>query len=114
MNKRLSKSVIANNASSGFVSNAWIYSRRCGCYTFLPFGSGFSSPYGWGYSVCNPFWDGYSYYPIYSWGGWGNGYSGGGRPNPSPSPGSGNRGSGRGHFPKPRESGGRQPRLRLS
>lgn len=111
MNKRLSKSVIANNASSGFVSNAWIFSRRCGCYTFLPFGSGFSSPYGWGYSVCNPFWDGYSHYPTYGWGGWGNGYNGGGgRPNPSPSPGGGTGGgTGGGHRHKPGKGDGEQP-----
>ena len=80
LNKRLSQRALASNNTNtllGFNSNAWIYSRRCGCYTFLPFGSGFSSPYGWGYSVCNPFWNPYAYY----WP-WGNGYYYGYHPYP--------------------------------
>ena len=77
LNKRLSQRTLASNTSSlGFNSNAWVYSRQCGCYTFLPFGSGFSSPYGWDYSVCNPFWNPFAYY----WP-WGNGYYYGGRPS---------------------------------
>jgi hypothetical protein len=31
-------------------SGVWFFSRRVGCYTFLPFGYGWSSPYGYGYS----------------------------------------------------------------
>jgi hypothetical protein len=104
LNKRLSKSTLSNNASFGFVSNAWIYSRRCGCYTFLPFGSGFSSPYGWDYSVCNPFWNGYSYYPGYSWGGWRNGNNGSGSGN-----GGSGTGSGGGHRHKPGRGDSEQP-----
>jgi FecR protein len=75
LNNRLSQRGLSNNSLS-FVSNAWVYSPSCGCYTFLPFGSGFSSPYGWGYSTCNPFGDFYSYYPTY-WRSWGGGYNSG-------------------------------------
>src|SRR5205085_3321386 len=92
LNKRLSSRGLSTNAATGFVSNAWVYSQRCGCYTFLPFGSGFSSPYGWGYSIFNPFWDSYSYYPTYSWNRWGNGYYGGGRPTSGGSTGGGGGG----------------------
>lgn len=56
-NKRLSSSVMQRSIfASGFVSNSWIYDPFCGCYTFLPWTPGFSSPYGWSYSVCSPFW----------------------------------------------------------
>src|SRR5947209_7465767 len=47
LNKQLSTRALSSNPTFGFVSNAWIYSQRYGCYTFLPFGSGFASPYGW-------------------------------------------------------------------
>src|SRR5947207_5199841 len=88
LNKRLSQRDLLSNTAFGFVSNSWVYSRRCGCYTFLPFGSGFSSPYGWDYAVCNPFWNSYSYYPIYGWGG----YYGGGRSGSGSGSGSGGGG----------------------
>jgi hypothetical protein len=82
LNKRLSQRTLASNNTNtllGFNSNAWIYSRQCGCYTFLPFGVGFSSPYGWDYSVCNPFWNSYlNYGSLY----WGSGYYYGYRPYP--------------------------------
>ena len=44
----------------------WTFSSRMGCYTFLPFFYGWSSPYGHYYG---------SYFDIYYWrgGGWGNG-----------------------------------------
>ena len=109
-NKQLSKRGLANNSAFGFTSNAWVYSSGCGCYTFLPFGSGFSSPYGWDYAVCNPFWNSYSYYPYYGWGG---GYNGGGHPRT----GGGGTGSGTGggnggghhHRPRPGDGDGGQP-----
>jgi hypothetical protein len=92
LNKRLSQRALTSNSSMlGFTSNAWIYSRQCGCYTFLPFGSGFSSPYGWGYSVCNPFWNSYlNYGSLY----WGTGYYSGYRPGTGSSSGGGNTGGG--------------------
>lgn len=107
LNKRLSTPSIASNIAFGFVSNTWIYSRRCGCYTFLPFGSGFSSPYGWGYSVCNPFWEGYSHYPSYGWGGWNNGNNGGIRPAPGTGGGTGGGGGSGGDRPgkRPKDRG---------
>ncbi|HKQ07178.1 MAG TPA: FecR domain-containing protein [Blastocatellia bacterium] len=83
LNKRLAQRGLINPTTLAFVSNAWIYSRQCGCYTFLPFGSGFSSPYGWDYSVCNPYYGSYSFFPSYYWG---TGYYTGSR--------SGNSGSG--------------------
>ncbi|MFL6214683.1 MAG: hypothetical protein ACJ74J_12415 [Blastocatellia bacterium] len=87
LNKQLSqRALTGNNAMLGFNSNAWIYSRQCGCYTFLPFGSGFSSPYGWGYAVCNPFWNSYlNYSSLY----WGTGYYSGYRPGTGGNTGSG-------------------------
>lgn len=75
-NRRLSGRNIPRSAVFGFVSNVWIRDSACGCYTFLPFGTGFSSPYGWGYSVCNPYW--YSYRPRNNYGGGSGGYYGGG------------------------------------
>ena len=44
----------------------WTFSSRMGCYTFLPFFYGWSSPYGHYYG---------SYFDVYYWrgGGWGNG-----------------------------------------
>jgi uncharacterized membrane protein YgcG len=81
LNKRLSQRSLPVNTLLGFTSNAWIYSRQCGCYTFLPFGSGFSSPYGWGYAVCNPFWGSYlNPWSLYWGSGYYNGYYNGYRP----------------------------------
>ncbi|HJQ26760.1 MAG TPA: FecR domain-containing protein [Blastocatellia bacterium] len=111
LNKRLSQrdlmsNALVGNSSLGFVSNVWIYSRRCGCYTFLPFGRGFASPYGWDYDVCNPFWNFYSYYPSYPWG---TGYYSGGRSGSGSGSGTGSGGgsgtggggTGDGHRHKP-------------
>jgi len=67
-NSRLSNVGIGRTMSMAFMRNAWIYDPFCRCRTFLPFVSGFSSPYGWEYSVCNP----YGYYysrPRYNNGG---------------------------------------------
>ncbi|HEX8088179.1 MAG TPA: hypothetical protein VF762_04960, partial [Blastocatellia bacterium] len=101
-NKRLSNREIKRTLTNGFISNMWIRDSACGCYTFLPFTGGFSSPYGWDYRVCNPYW-------ARAWGGYGSGgYGGSGRGyvgNPNngggsagrpPSGGSGNNGGGGG------------------
>jgi uncharacterized membrane protein YgcG len=75
-NKKLSNRGMKSNLAMGFVSNTWIYDPLCRCYTFLPFTGGFESPYGWRYSVCNPYW--YTRpLPGYNNGGWSGGYGGG-------------------------------------
>src|SRR5262249_27068792 len=55
-NKQLSTSALRRTFGIVLLHNAWIYDPFCRCYTFLPFTSGFGSPYGWSYSVCNPYW----------------------------------------------------------
>ena len=55
-NKKLSNRGMKSNLAMGFASNTWIYDPLCRCYTFLPYTGGFESPYGWRYSVCNPYW----------------------------------------------------------
>lgn len=91
-NRRLSGRTLPRSAVFGFVSNVWIRDSACGCYTFLPFGTGFSSPYGGGYAVCNPYW--YSYRRNgYGWGNGGGRYNGG---SASSGGSSSNVGSGRG------------------
>jgi hypothetical protein len=121
-NKRLSNRAIKRSLGNGFVSNMWIRDSACGCYTFLPYTGGFSSPYGWDYRVCNPYW--YRGWAGYGQGGYGNGNGGGygggnsngggsgggvpGRGNGSGSGGSGGGGiSGGGSRPGPVESPGR-------
>ncbi|MGA9774033.1 MAG: FecR family protein [Blastocatellia bacterium] len=103
-NRNLSNRNIDRRALFGFVSNVWIRDSRCGCYTFLPFGYGFSSPYGGDYAVCNPFW--YSYRPRPGYGnGYGNGSGSGGGSgggNHGGYPGKGGGGGG-GVTPRPSE-----------
>lgn len=80
-NSRLSNVGMSRTLGMSFLRNTWIYDPLCRCYTFLPFAGGFSSPYGWGYSVCNPFGYGYYYRPRYNngrWTGGGGTQSGGG------------------------------------
>ena len=55
-NKQLSNSRMKSSMMAGFYRNAWIYDPWSRSYTFLPGGAGFSSPYGFSYSNCNPFW----------------------------------------------------------
>ena len=55
-NKKLSNRVMKRSLAMGFAYNSWIYDPFCGCYTFLPWTAGFDSPYGWSYSVYNPYW----------------------------------------------------------
>ena len=103
VNRSLSNRNIRRSALSlVFVSSTWIRDSRCGCYTFLPFGSGFSSPYGGDYSVCNPFY--YRPRPYdYERGGLpgrpvgGGGNSGGGGNHGGYPGGGGNSGGGGGH-----------------
>lgn len=87
-NNSLSNRGMRRTVGMAFMNNnAWIYDPFCHCYTFLPFTGGFSSPYGWGYSVVNPYW--------YRWGGYyGGGSSGGngGSGNSGGSSGSGGSG----------------------
>lgn len=76
-NKTLSNRGMKDNVDMGFVSNTWIYDPVCRCYTFLPYTGGFASPYGWGYSVCNPYWYRLSGPRFNYGGGTGSGYGGG-------------------------------------
>ncbi|HXG64307.1 MAG TPA: FecR family protein [Blastocatellia bacterium] len=68
-NKSLSEKVMRRNASLAFAGSRWYYNPFTGCWTFLPVGWGFSSPYGWAYARCNPYWYNYpAYYGGYSGG----------------------------------------------
>jgi FecR-like protein len=113
VNQRLSGRSISRSSLFGFASNVWIRDSACGCYTFLPFGYGYSSPYGWDYAVYNPFW--YSYRPR-NGNGWGNGRgnaNGGNRgDNRGGGSGSGSNGSG-GGVSAPRPSQPSQPSPRI-
>lgn len=73
-NRQLSKSGLRGSLRSSFLSNAWIFDPFFGSYTFLPYTSGHSSPYGGKYPVCNPHWRGSNGYL----GGGGGSHSGGG------------------------------------
>lgn len=110
-NRQLSGSLIRRSLLS-FSFNSWIYDPFCRCYTFLPYGMGFSSPYGWSYSVCNPNWywnsrhnrdwygGGYGGGGSQSGGGNSGGGSGGGQPSGG-SGGGGSRGGGGVQTPPP-------------
>lgn len=78
-NRSLSTSMLRRSFGALSLYNSWVYDPICRCYTFLPSTGGFSSPYGGGYSVCNPYW--YSAPRNYgggqSSGGGGGSYSGG-------------------------------------
>jgi len=71
-NKQLSTSAMRRTFGIALLHNTWIYDPFCRCYTFLPFTSGFNSPYGWSYSVCNPYW----YYAPLGYNGGSGGYVG--------------------------------------
>jgi hypothetical protein len=94
-NSRLSNRGMVRTLGMSFMYNAWIYDPFCRCYTFLPYAGGFASPYGWGYSVCNPYW---SYYSnrSYNNGGWYGGGSSGSNGSGHPTSGGGS-GGGSGH-----------------
>ncbi|MEK6302831.1 MAG: FecR family protein [Acidobacteriota bacterium] len=115
-NKQLSTRAMKNSLARGLIQNVWIYDSFFGRYTFLPVTGGFSSPYGWGYSVCNPYWYAAPWSP-YNNGGWprGGGGNAGGQPgagsgNPSGGGGSGSGGSHPAPVPRadpPSHGGGR-------
>jgi uncharacterized membrane protein YgcG len=112
-NKRLSNRAMKRSLRMTFVTNLWVRDSACGCYTFLPSGGGFSSPYGWNYNVCNPYWYRLGWdYPGYGRG-YGNVGSGGGSPSTGGGSGGGIPGGGGGGVggggsrPGPIESPGR-------
>jgi len=79
-NSRLSYSGIRRTLTRSLMSNAWIYDPLYRCYTFLPLFDGFFSPYGWNYTVFNPYYAYYSYPRRYNNGGYNSGsgtYNGG-------------------------------------
>jgi hypothetical protein len=57
LNPRVLNSAFASSSSDFFALNAfgrsglWLYNSRFGCYTFLPFGYGSTSPYGVSYTT---------------------------------------------------------------
>jgi hypothetical protein len=55
-NKQLSNSRMKNSLVAGFSRGAWVYDPWARSYTFLPGWGGFSSPYGFSYRTCNPYW----------------------------------------------------------
>ncbi len=63
-NRKLSDRTMKRSLSSRVASNLWLYDPFFGGFTFLPYGSGFNSPYGFGYRRSNPYCD------------WRNGYAG--------------------------------------
>lgn len=90
-NRSLSSKAMKSTTGMALISNAWIYDPFFRSYTFLPYTGGFSSPYGWGYSVCNPYWY------RYGWPGYYNGSNGyGSSAGRGGSSGSGGSGSGSG------------------
>jgi hypothetical protein len=108
-NRQLSNSLMRRSLYS-LVGNSWVYDPFCRCYTFLPYTQGFSSPYGWSYAVCNPYWWHYGPRNNRGWSGGGDGggnsggQSGGGSSGGGqPSGGGGSHGGGGGsvHVPPP-------------
>lgn len=73
-NKQLSDKRMRASLVSSIYNGLWVYDPWSRIYTFLPGTWGFNSPYGGGYSRCNPYW--YNN-PSYGWGGY-NGNNGGG------------------------------------
>lgn len=92
-NSRLSNIGMRRSLGMSFLYNAWIYDPFCRCYTFLPYTGGFASPYGWNYSVCNPYW---YYAPRYNNGWSGGGGNAGGQPSSGGGSGGGSGSSGGG------------------
>jgi hypothetical protein len=91
-NQTLIASLEDYNWTGGYNDGVWVYNRRSGCYSFYPFGGGWSSPYGYNYSGRPPG-------PVC------NGCGGGNRPgNQQPPP---NPGGGGGNTPPP--AGGNSP-----
>ncbi len=77
-NKQLSNSRMKNSLLAGYTRGVWVYDPWSRSYTFLPGWGGFSSPYGFSYRNCNPYWDRNPYgYGYSNNNGWGNGTSSG-------------------------------------
>ena len=104
-NRQLSSSLMRRSLYS-MSGNAWVYDPFCWCYTFLPYTQGFSSPYGWNYAVCNPYWWRYGPRNNEGWSGGGSGGSGGGSGGSQPSTGGGSGGGGGGSHSGGGSSGG--------
>ena len=115
--KTRAKALIATNSSlsrrgikstygiASINNNAWIYDPFSRCYTFLPFTGGFSSPYGWGYDIVNPYWYRWGWPGYYggnqSGGNGGSNTQGGGSGAGSGSGGGNNGGGNTGHHHNP-------------
>ena len=56
-NRKLSERAMKRSLSARVASNLWLYDPFFGAFTFLPYGSGFNSPYGYGYRRSNPYCD---------------------------------------------------------
>ncbi|HSB09632.1 MAG TPA: FecR family protein [Blastocatellia bacterium] len=91
-NRQLSNSLMRRSLGMSFLANAWVFDPFCRCYTFLPYTGGFSSPYGWSYPVCNPYW--YRAYNRWNGGGSLGGYPHGGSGGGSSSGGGSTAGGG--------------------
>jgi hypothetical protein len=104
-NRQLSKSLMKSSLNS-LVGNAWVYDPFCRCYTFLPYTQGFSSPYGWNYAVCNPYWWRYGPRNNEGWSGGGSGGGGGSQPSGGGSSGGGSGSGGGGSHSGGGSSGG--------
>ncbi|HEX5735666.1 MAG TPA: FecR domain-containing protein [Blastocatellia bacterium] len=111
-NRKLSERALRRSSSLSMSGNAWVFNPFMGSYTFLPGFWGIVSPYGYGYSSCNPYTNWRNRNPGYTGGGGsGGGYtgggsgsgSGGGRSNGggSSSGGGMGQGGGRGSMPPP-------------
>lgn len=53
-NNKLSNRALRRNTSLSMSGNAWIFNPFLGTYTYLPGYWGIYSPYGYGYTTCNP------------------------------------------------------------
>jgi hypothetical protein len=56
-NRKLSDRTMKRSLSAGIANNVWLYDPLFGGFTFLPYGSGYNSPYGYGYHRSNPYCD---------------------------------------------------------
>ena len=103
-NKRLQRNSLNSLLSNNWFVSMWLYDPFLGYSTFLPGYRGFSSPYGWGYSRCNP-------YGVRNYWSPQNNYGAGYRAGNNGGTGRGNTGGssdgGRARRPNPPDSGGR-------
>jgi hypothetical protein len=92
-NKKLSNRALMRSNSLSMSGNSWVFNPFTGSYTFLPGFWGVASPYGYGYSSCNPHSRWRNWNPGYTGGG-GSGYTGGGSNSGGSTGGGGNTGGG--------------------